>query len=510
MGIGAFIAKYNGTLFDVSEILRPIPKSFLAAADLGGRMTFRITPMKSRILRTLLIALVAVSAHASARKPNVILIMADDLGYGDLGCYGHASIRTPALDRLARDGIRLTDFHSGATVCTPARMALLTGAYPVRLGWTRGVTGHKMGWHDGMSPEALTIAEIFQSEGYATAISGKWHIGDQADTRPTAQGFDSACFITHSNNQGRDLWHGGGVVEKSSDNRLLSEKFTSEAIRFIRSNKERPFFLYLPHTAPHFPVQPHPEWKGRSRFGDYGDVVEELDFRIGEMMETLREMGIDRHTIVVFTSDNGPNPGEQSDAGPFRGEKWSALEGGTRVPCIISWPGVIPAAKVSDALISAMDLLPSLSRACGIDWRAKSHGKPQIDGLDVWDTLLGKQEKHPRDELLYWHGMDPEPHAIRVGQSKLFFDRRHALEGQGAKRATPEQAEKIKAYREVLHADAANTPMLFHLKNDPGETIDVSGEFPNEVKTLSDRAELVVAGIKAAGILSIATPHGRE
>ncbi len=466
--------------------------------------------MKPRSLAILSFAMLAVSCPAAERRPNVILIMADDLGYQDLGCYGHPSIRTPALDRLAGEGIRLTDFHSGASVCTPSRMALLTGAYPVRVGWTRGVAGHKMGWHDGLSPDALTIAEIFQSEGYATAISGKWHIGDQLDTRPSNQGFESTYYLTHSNNQSKEVWRGDEVVEKPFDNRMLSEKFTTGAIRFIREQKDRPFFLYLPYTAPHFPVQPHPEWKGRSKFGDYGDVIEELDFRIGELIGTLKQLGIEKHTIVVVTSDNGPNPNEQASPLPFRGEKWSALEGGTRVPCIVSWPGVIPAGQVSGALVSAMDLLPSLSRACGIDWQAKSRGKPKIDGFDVWDTLLGKQTTPPRGELLYWHGMDPEPQAIRVGESKLFFDRRHALEGQGTVRATPEQVEKIKPYREALHADTANPPILFHLNNDVGETLDVSAEFPDEVKTLRARADDMVAGIKADGILPISTPRKKE
>lgn len=466
--------------------------------------------MNSSLLFALLLRLFAASALAAEPRPNVILIMADDLGYQDLGCYGHPSIHTPALDKLAGEGIRLTDFHSGATVCTPSRMALLTGAYPVRTGWTRGVAGFKMGFHDGMNPEALTIAEIFKAEGYATAISGKWHIGDQPDTRPPNQGFENAYYITHSNNQCKEAWRGDKMVEAPFDKRLLTEKFTNEAIGFIRSNKDRPFFLYLPYTAPHFPVQPHPEWKGRSKFGDYGDVVEEIDFRTGELLATLRELEIDKRTIVVFTSDNGPNPGEQSSPLPFRGEKWSALEGGTRVPCIVSWPGVIPAGQVSDALVSAMDLLPTLSRACGIDWQAKSKGKPQIDGIDVWNTLLGKAEAHPRDELLYWHGMDPVPQAFRIGPTKLFFDRRHALEGLGTKRASAAQEEKIKPCREALIAETPNPPMLYHLRDDPGETVDLSERHPDKVKTLQARADVLISSIKSGEILPISKPADKD
>jgi arylsulfatase len=464
--------------------------------------------MNSRLLPALLLALIPVvgAEPGAARRPNVILIMVDDLGYEDLGCYGHPSIRTPALDRLATGGVRLTSFYSGATVCTPSRMALLTGAYPTRLGWTRGVIGYKMGRDDGLNPEALTIAEIFRAAGYATAISGKWHLGNQPDTRPPNQGFDSAYYLAMSNNQTKKVWRMNKVVEEPFDNRLLTEQFTTEAIRFVRANRDRPFFLYLPYTAPHFPVQPHPRWKGRSRFGDYGDVVEELDARIGELLATLAGLQLERHTIVVFTSDNGPNPREQANCRPFRGEKWSALEGGTRVPCIISRPGVMPEGRECDALVGAIDLLPTLCRACGIDWRAASRGKPPIDGLDVWDTLLGKATAHPRNELLYWHGMDPAPQAIRVGDWKLFLDRRHALEGLGTARATAEQAAAIQAYREALGPDTANPPFLVNLRDDPGETVDLGAKFPARVEAMQARANALIAAIRAGGILPLSKP----
>ena len=437
----------------------------------------------------------------------MILVMVDDLGYQDLSCYGHPSIKTPVLDRLAKGGVKFTDFHSGATVCTPSRMALMTGTYPTRLGWTQGVVGYKMGSNEGMNSKALTIAEIFKSEGYTTAMSGKWHIGNQSDTDPNAQGFDSFYGLEMSNNQTKKILRDGEIVENPFENRLLTEKLTKEAIRVIREKKDQPFFLYLPYTAPHFPVEAHPDWKGKSAFGAYGDVVEEVDFRMGEIIKELDTLGLVEKTIIVFCSDNGPNPREKANCFPYRGEKWSALEGGTRVPCIISWPGKIPAAKVYSGLTSAMDLMPTLAEACGIDWQSKSKGKdlPKVDGVSLWNSLHGNVD-HPRKELLYWHGMEPEPQSIRVGDWKLFFDRRNAFEGPGTSRITKEQADKTAQYREGLRKGQPNPPILFNVVNDPGETVDLSKEFPDKVKALQERFEMLMKQIKEEAILPLSKP----
>ncbi len=447
---------------------------------------------------------------AAARKPSVVLIMVDDLGYQDLGCYGHPVIRTPVLDRLAAEGARLTDFHSGASVCTPSRMAMLTGAYAVRVGWEKGVQGYPMGMRDGMSAEALTIADVFKSAGYATGISGKWHIGDLPETRPHSQGFDWSYYIPSSNNQTDLILSGDQIVEQPFDNRLLTRQFTDQAIRFIREKRDDPFFLYLPYTAPHFPVQAHPDWYGHSGFGAYGDVVEELDHCIGEIVALLDELEIREHTMVIFFSDNGPQARQRASALPYRGQKWSALEGGTRVPFIINWPGVVPAGHTFDGLVSAIDLLPTLSQACGINWQAQSRDTPKIDGVDVWDALVGKTEKSPRNELLFWHGMSPEPQAIRVGEWKLFFDRQHALDGLGGlgteAEETPEQAAILAPYREALRTDGPNPPFLFNLKEDVGEIYDLSAKFPEKVEMMRGLSETIMKDIRDHTILPIVKP----
>jgi len=462
--------------------------------------------------------LFAMGGPAEARQPNVVLIMVDDLGYHDLGCYGHPSIRTPELDKLAREGVRLTDFHAGATVCTPSRMALLTGAYPVRTGWQRGVVGFKLGMRDGMSPDALTMGDVFKEAGYATGISGKWHIGDLPETRPQSQGFDWTYYIPSSNNQTDLIRSGDEIVWQPFDNRLLTRRFTDEAMGFIRENQNEPFFLYLPYTAPHFPVEPHPDWAGRSDFGDYGDVVEELDHCVGEIVALLDELEIREHTMVIFFSDNGPQGGEEASAYPYRGLKWSALEGGTRVPFILNWPGVVPPGREFDGMVSAIDLLPTLSRVCGIDLAAKTRDSPIIDGVDVWDALIGETDESPREELLFWHGMSvdrdkemppdaiPEPHAIRVGEWKLFFDRRHALEGMGIGQETPEQEAKLADYREGLGEEGPNPPFLFNVNEDVGEVVDRSAEFPEKVEAMRARSEELMAEIRAGKVLPIITP----
>ena len=408
--------------------------------------------------------------------PNVILIMVDDLGYHDLGSYGHPSIRTPHLDRLAREGVRFTDFYSGATVCTPSRMALLTGYYPNRLGWERGVVGHLMPKGSGLSPSVTTLAEVFKEAGYETALIGKWHLGDAASFRPHQQGFQHTYYLNKSNNQTRKVWRGDEVVEDPFDNRLLTEQFFSEAEAFIHQQTDAPFLLYLPLTAPHFPVEAHPDFAGRSLFGVYGDVVEEVDERIGSLLEQIETQLPQQRTLVWFLSDNGPEPGEAAQAKPFRGLKWDALEAGTRVPSILWWPGHVPAGRICRGLTGALDIMPTLLEACGLNLPAPIEGLLPLDGQSQWAMIQDPALHGGRESLLYWHGREGFQ-AIRMGRWKLFPVGSHASLEEGG----PE----------------GQKPALFDLEQDPGERINLAAEYPQRVEHMLQTSRAKLADIQA-------------
>lgn len=412
-----------------------------------------------------------------AEPANLILMMADDLGYNDLSCYGSERQKTPVLDKLAKEGLRLTSFYAGATVCTPSRMALLTGAYPPRLGWNGGVVGYGLKPQNGLAPQARTMGDVFKEAGYKTALIGKWHLGDTPELHPMGQGFDLTYFIDKSNNQTKKLWRGRELEADPFDNRRLTEHFIEEAVAFVKSNSKNPFFLYLPFSAPHFPAQAHPDWKGKSVNADYGDVVEEMDGRIGDLLKVLEDEELEKNTIVVFISDNGTEPGQRKwgSGEPFRGLKWSALEGGTRVPCILRFPNVIPAGGVTDKLTTAIDLLPTLAAACGIKLKEGPGIVPKLDGLNLWESLQGKTKTHPRKSLLYWHGW-AMPQAIRVGDFKLYLDK--VKEIPGTKKG---------------HA-------LIDLSKDPAEEKDLASEHPEKVKDMKALAEKLLSEIEENSI----------
>ena len=432
--------------------------------------------MKNLLTAILATVVAAVSIQAKGprknTKPHVILMMADDLAYADLACYGNKALKTPVLDQMAKEGIRLTSYYSGNTVCTPSRMALLTGAYPPRLGWQGGVVGYKIKGQNGLAPEALTIAETFKEAGYRTALVGKWHLGNTPALQPMKQGFDEAYYIKMSNNQTDELWREDKLLEKPFENRLLSEKFANEAVTFIKKNKDKPFFLYLPWTAPHFPAQSHPEWKGKSKHSAFGDVVEELDARVGEVLQAVKDNKLDDNTLVIFTSDNGTD-GSQKKWGnrkPYRGMKWMTLEGGNRVPCIVRWPGVIPPEQTSGAIVGAIDLFPTIAAACNVE--IKSKGIPKIDGLNCWPTLINSAKAHPRNDLLFFHGWGTMQ-AIRLGNHKLYVDKTKEIQG------------------------SQKGPVLYDLSIDPAESIDLAAKHPEIVAKLLTMAETKLTDVNA-------------
>ena len=321
------------------------------------------------------------------------------------------------------------------------------------------------------------MGEVLKEAGYKTALIGKWHLGDTPELHPKGQGFDLTYFIDKSNNQTKKLWRGRELEADPFDNRRLTKNFIKEAVTFIKSNKKNPFFLYLPFSAPHFPAQSHPDWKGKSANGPYGDVVEELDGRIGDLLKVLADEELEKNTMVIFMSDNGTEPGQKKwgSGEPFRGLKWSALEGGTRVPCILRFPDVIPAGEVTGKLTTAIDLLPTLAGACGIKLKEGSGIVPKLDGLNLWASLQGKTKTHPRKSLLYWHGW-AMPQAIRVGDFKLYLDKVKEIPGTN------------------------KGPVLIDLSKDPREEKDLASEHPEKVKELKELAIKLLSEIEENSI----------
>jgi len=418
-----------------------------------------------------------IKHDAAPRRPNVILMMADDLASNDLSCFGGSRIQTPRIDQLASEGLRLTSYYAGSAVCSPSRMALLSGAYPARLGWRWGVLGYGFPKKTGMSPAVYTIAEAFRDAGYRTAMAGKWHLGAR-NMEPQEQGFDSAYYIRMSNNQNRDMYRDGELVQEKWDNRLLTETFANEAVRVIRQASDEPFFLYVPWSAPHFPADPHPEWQGQSgndRSAKYTDVVAELDTRVGQILDALQDTGKAEDTLVIFTSDNGRQSGQQG-ANPdplYSGQKWQSLEGGTRVPCIIRSPGRIQPG-VTDAIVSAMDLFPTLAAACDVPIRMPE-GAQTLDGINLAPRLIDgpRDEATSRPDLLYWHGRG-QATAIRMDNWKLHFHRGNQ---------SPEDRK------------LPGGPALYDLSDDVKERNNVAAKHPEQVQRMLAQARELLTGI---------------
>jgi arylsulfatase A len=415
----------------------------------------------------------AAPAQATGR-PNLVVIFIDDLGYGDIGPFGSKLNRTPHLDRMAAEGLKLTSFYA-APVCSVSRAQLMTGCYGARVS-VPGV--YFPAGPEGLHPQEDTIADLVKPQGYATMCIGKWHLGDQPDFLPTKQGFDHYFGIPYSNDMQRKsqetrqavvpLVRDDKVAELLTDEAqaTVTERYTDEAVKFIREHRDGPFFLYFPHTAVHTPLAPGAAFQGKSANGRFGDWVEEVDASVGRVLDTLRESKLDQNTLVIFTSDNGPWLVKGKDggvAGPLRGGKGSTWEGGVRVPTIAWWPGRIAAGKTCDAVTGTIDLLPTLVNLAGGTLPA---GR-MIDGRDVAPLLLGQTTRSPREAHYYFSGYSLQ--AVRQGPWKLAITGQPEATGQG--------------------------PRLYNLDDEIGEQTNVAAQHLDIVQRLQDLAAKMNADI---------------
>jgi arylsulfatase A len=422
-----------------------------------------------------------MSTEPASPRPNVVLINCDDLGYGDLGCYGSTLNKTPALDKLASEGVRFNSFYMASAVCSPSRGALLTGCYPPRIGFGSfdGFPVLFPGQAIGLPPSEISMATMLSSAGYRTQMIGKWHCGDQSDFLPTNHGFDHYFGLPYSNDMGRQvdtpsffppqhplpLLIDGEVIEQQPDLASLTERYVVEALRFMREPSDRPFFLYLAHLYVHLPIYVQARFAAQSTNGTYGAAVESIDWATSVILRELRALGVEENTIVIFTSDNGSlgnNPAPIGGTGlpmggsngVLRGTKGTSWEGGFRVPGIVKWPAKIAPGRVSNELVTSMDLFPTLAAACG----ATVPADRVIDGLDITDVLLDPDAASPRSVFAYYWMNSLE--AVRVGRWKLHVARRKD------------------AVRELYDLDA-----------DVGETTDLATEHPEVVSQMQVHVE---------------------
>jgi len=435
-----------------------------------------------------LLAPLAIAAAPKA-TPNFVLIYADDMGYADVGVYGAKGIQTPNLDRMAAEGMRFTSFCVAQAVCSASRAALLTGCYPNRIG-IFGALGpaSKIGIHSN----ELTLAEVLKGRGYATAIYGKWHLGHHPQFLPTRHGFDDYFGLPYSN----DMWpnhpsakpgtypplpliEGEKITNanvSSEDQTHLTTWYTERSVQFIENNKDRPFFLYVPHNMPHVPLHVSDKFKGKSARGLYGDVIMEIDWSVGQILGALKRHGIDEQTLVVFTSDNGPwllYGDHAGSAGRLREGKATAFEGGVRVPALMRWPGKIPRGKVCDELAATLDILPTFAKLAG----AMLPRDRILDGKDIWPLLSGQWgAKSPHEVYLYYWSQHLQ--AVRSGKWKLHFPHAYPRPAPPGGRAKPGK-----------YANESIGLELFDLKRDPGEKVNVAAKHPGVVKRLQALAE---------------------
>jgi len=384
--------------------------------------------------------------------PNFIIIFCDDLGYGDIGCFGSKKHRTPNIDKMATEGMRMTSFYVTSGVCTPSRSSLMTGCYPRRVNMHQSARGEWVLFpvgKRGLNPDEITIAEVLKKQGYATACVGKWHLGDQPQFLPTKQGFDYYFGIPYSNDMGSrqrnnnpplPLLRNDKVIEAPADQNTLTKRYTEEVVKFITKNKDRPFFVYLPHTMPHNPVHSSDAFRGKSANKGYGDCVEEIDWSTGQILETLKKLGIDENTLVVFTSDNGASNRWGGSNLPLSGFKGSTMEGGMREPCVIRWPGKIPAGASCGELACTMDLLPTFAKLAD----TKPPADRIIDGKDIWSLMAGRKDAKSPHEAFYYYFKD-QLQAVRSGKWKLHLSRKSKSRKNKPSRDIPAQLYDLNA-----------------------------------------------------------------
>jgi arylsulfatase A len=438
--------------------------------------------MKKNILLTVIILFGLIAVDSYSQKPNFIIIFADDMGYGDAGCYGHPTIKTPELDRMADEGMRMTQFYVAAPICSASRASLLTGRLPVRNG-IKGVLFPRN--EKGLPKTEITIAKLLQENGYNTACVGKWHLGHKDGYLPTDHGFDTYYGIPYSNDMYIDsaapladdvllregvtienirankyyrhtpkyvpLMRQKEVIEFPADQATITKRYTEEAVDFIKKQKDNPFFLYLAHTMPHTPLYASKDFKDKSLRGLYGDVIEELDWSVGQVLKTLKDEGLDENTFVLFTSDNGPWFQQKLNGGSsglLKGAKFSTWEGGMREPAIFRWPGKVPANAVNREIASALDVLPTIMDFANVE----IPDDRVLDGYSLKDMLV-KGAQSQRKEMFFYRGNTIR--AIRLGPWKAHFVTTNEM-GQ--------DPEKL------------DSPVLFNLNHDPGEKYDVAEE----------------------------------
>ncbi len=410
-------------------------------------------------------------AASAQRPPNIVFIYADDLGYGDLGVNGAKAIRTPHLDRMAAEGIRLTDFYSVSPVCTPSRAALMTGRYAARMGIRQMHLSNVLTYQDttGLPVEETTVAAALKARGYATACIGKWHLGHLEPHRPIDHGFDYYFGIPYSNDMRPSiLMRNGEVIEEPVNQETLTLRYAQEAVKFIEQSKDRPFFLYLPHNMPHIPLYASERFRGKSPAGDYGDAVEEVDWSVGEILKALRRLGLDRRTLVVFSSDNGP--WYEGSPGSLRGRKGWTHDGGVRVPFIARWPGRIRAGTVSSEPLATVDFFQTALAVAGAPQPADASKLP-LDGNNALPFLLGQQRRSP--DSLY-----------------LFFDKEFLQTARRGKWKIHVARWNIPRYTAASGQQknmTLRTPELFDLTIDPGENYNLAKRYPDVVRDLQTR-----------------------